>query len=125
LFLIFLAIRKPKIHYQGKGELDLLSSLAVWADVSRYIIENDMEKAGISFWGISGVTFIDEAKKKIEQDQRVRVAERKANGAEQQSKYFQGTEFGWVFKDLSPKTKTTLTYSGKYRLYLYNIHIFV
>ena len=54
----------------------------------------------------------DEYKKKIEQDQRVRVAERKANGLEQVSKYFQGTEFGWVFKHLSAKTKNTLTYSG-------------
>jgi hypothetical protein len=37
---------KPKITYQKKEELDPLASLAVWAEVSKYIIENDMEKAG-------------------------------------------------------------------------------
>lgn len=45
-FNLFLAIVRPKIHYQSKAEMDPLASLSVWAEVSKYIIENDMEKAG-------------------------------------------------------------------------------
>jgi hypothetical protein len=67
--------------------MDPLESMAVWSEVSRNIIDNDMEKA-------------DEAKKKIEQEQRERIAARKQSNTEHEAKYFTETEYGWVLKDL-------------------------
>jgi len=89
------SVKKPRIIYQPRTEMDFLASLNVWAEVSKYIVENDMEKA-------------DECKKRIEQEQRQRIAERKAQGIDMQSKYFAPTEFGWVFKGASGAKKGSI-----------------
>lgn len=62
--------------------------MVAWADVSKNIIENDMDKA-------------DEAKKMVEQQQRDRIAEKRKQGTENEGKFFELTEQGWVFKKKS------------------------
>eukprot|EP00027_Filamoeba_sp_ATCC50430_P009187 CAMPEP_0168561338 /NCGR_PEP_ID=MMETSP0413-20121227/11542_1 /TAXON_ID=136452 /ORGANISM="Filamoeba nolandi, Strain NC-AS-23-1" /LENGTH=767 /DNA_ID=CAMNT_0008592703 /DNA_START=91 /DNA_END=2394 /DNA_ORIENTATION=- len=77
------AAQKKSVHYLN--ETDPLSSITLWSEVNKYIVEDDMPKA-------------DEYKKKIEQAQRDRSAERKALGMQNEAKFFQQTETGWTFK---------------------------
>lgn len=86
-------MKKPHVNYLQKHEASPLESLEVWSEVSKYIVESDMEKA-------------DEAKKKIEQEQRERIASRKMSGTEHQSHFFVETEFGWMFKEPTAKVPT-------------------
>ncbi|MBJ6889159.1 hypothetical protein, partial [Vibrio cholerae] len=71
----FSTVKKSPITYLPPEELEPLSSFSVWADVTKHIIANDMDKA-------------DEAKKIIEQQQRDRLALMKQNGKENDLKYF-------------------------------------
>eukprot|EP01118_Nematostelium_gracile_P019133 TRINITY_DN874_c0_g1_i1.p1 TRINITY_DN874_c0_g1~~TRINITY_DN874_c0_g1_i1.p1 ORF type:complete len:733 (+),score=187.36 TRINITY_DN874_c0_g1_i1:91-2289(+) len=88
--------KKPHIYYHLWRDIDSYDSLSVWKDVSRYIIDNDMDRA-------------DEEKKKIEQDQRARINERKASGLEYQAKHFIGTEAGWIYKNDKTNVKKDLS----------------
>eukprot|EP01119_Soliformovum_irregulare_P013605 TRINITY_DN3640_c0_g1_i1.p1 TRINITY_DN3640_c0_g1~~TRINITY_DN3640_c0_g1_i1.p1 ORF type:complete len:731 (+),score=236.41 TRINITY_DN3640_c0_g1_i1:64-2256(+) len=77
---------RPAVYYQSPATIDTLDSLVVWQTVNKAIIDDDMEVA-------------DNDKKRIEQEQRERVAERKLNGTEHNhAKFFTESEQGWIPK---------------------------
>jgi len=70
--LILKKINKSKIRYQPVDQLDKMSSINVWAPVSKFILEDKVSEA-------------DEAKKRIEEDQRKRIQEEQGS---HQAKFF-------------------------------------
>jgi hypothetical protein len=40
------AVRKPRIHFLPYSELDQFASVRVWAECNKYIVENDLDRAG-------------------------------------------------------------------------------
>jgi hypothetical protein len=80
-------VKKPRIHFQPVSELDPFSSVLVWGDCNKYIVENDLDRA-------------EEAKKKVEQEQRVRNKAREQSGEHYNPRFFCKNENDvWVFKE--------------------------
>lgn len=74
--------------YPPLDQLEELSSIRLWADVNRAIVENDMATADLH-------------KNRIEEGQRIKVREREANGAEHDALFFhQGEDGFWQVKNL-------------------------
>jgi len=82
----FATLSKTKINYLPENEISEFASTVVWADFNKYIVADNMEKA-------------DEAKQKVEVNQRQRIAEMTQNGTINTAKYFKKTDTGWVLKD--------------------------
>jgi len=80
----FTGLHKSIVKYLPLSEMDDLSSLKVWAEVNKYLMSEELDKA-------------DEAKKHIEEDQRKRIAAKQANGT-MQAKFFAQQEHGWTLK---------------------------
>eukprot|EP01116_Phalansterium_solitarium_P021643 TRINITY_DN680_c1_g1_i1.p1 TRINITY_DN680_c1_g1~~TRINITY_DN680_c1_g1_i1.p1 ORF type:complete len:950 (-),score=407.06 TRINITY_DN680_c1_g1_i1:787-3636(-) len=96
-------VRRPQVIYPSRLDQPPLSSMNVWADVARYIVDDDMSKA-------------DEAKKIVENAQRERIAERKATGAEYAPTYFTRSEsIGWAFKAPKEDKKSGASAAGSKR----------
>jgi hypothetical protein len=77
--------KQSKVLYPTPEERDPMNSLNVWAETSHWIIQNDMVQA-------------DDAKKRRENAQRQKAAERVAQGQPWIAKYFVETDDGWVVK---------------------------
>eukprot|EP01117_Protostelium_nocturnum_P006323 TRINITY_DN2282_c0_g1_i2.p1 TRINITY_DN2282_c0_g1~~TRINITY_DN2282_c0_g1_i2.p1 ORF type:complete len:716 (-),score=260.67 TRINITY_DN2282_c0_g1_i2:118-2265(-) len=80
------SIQKPPNHYKTWDQLDPLASQAVWADVNKYSIADDMPNA-------------DDCKKKVEQAQRERSNEKKKKGEENVARFFEPSETIWTYKN--------------------------
>jgi hypothetical protein len=79
---------EKSVFYPHEDQLSELNSLRVWRSVNDSIVEGDMKKA-------------DREKKNIEKEQRNRISERKENGLEEVSEYFEKNpdDDHWYFKN--------------------------
>jgi len=68
-------VARAKIHYLPMAEMHNLASLRVWADVNKFILKEELDKA-------------DELKKSIEEDQRKRIHQKTAEATMNQGRYF-------------------------------------
>jgi len=85
-------VRKGTLHFPAGIETVPLSSINVWGQTSKYIVENNMDKA-------------EESKKRVEQEQRDKTEERKILGEEFVPKWFHSTPNGWIYKEEHIKAK--------------------